>query len=70
MSGKEIAEWVMNNRSALGLKYVIWGQKIWTPGNVVTSWTNWKIMENRNSITENHWYVISGCIVEPVQEHN
>lgn len=55
MSGKEIAEWVMNNRSTLNLKYVIWGQKIWSPGNTVTSWTNWNTMENRNSITENHW---------------
>ncbi|KAK3488024.1 uncharacterized protein B0T23DRAFT_447047, partial [Neurospora hispaniola] len=32
-SGREIAEWpwVMDNRSTLNLKYVIWGQKIWNP---------------------------------------
>lgn len=24
MSGREIAEWVMNNRATLKLKYVIW----------------------------------------------
>ncbi|RSM07991.1 hypothetical protein CEP52_004976 [Fusarium oligoseptatum] len=27
LSGKEIAEWCMRNRSTLNLKYVIWGQK-------------------------------------------
>ncbi|KAK1776091.1 hypothetical protein QBC45DRAFT_444629 [Copromyces sp. CBS 386.78] len=56
MSGREIAEWVMNNRSTLNLKYVIWGQKIWNPSiDSVKSWTSWRTMEDRGSITQNHW---------------
>jgi len=37
MSGREIAEWVMNNRGTLKLKYVIWGQKIWNPSRDAVS---------------------------------
>lgn len=57
-SGRPIAEWVMNNRASLGLKYVIWGQKIWNPSrDAVGPWTGWRDMEDRGSITANHWYV-------------
>ncbi|KAK4033592.1 peptidase M24, structural domain-containing protein [Parachaetomium inaequale] len=31
ISGRQIAEWAMNNRGTLNLKYVIWGQRIWNP---------------------------------------
>jgi hypothetical protein len=55
MSGKSIAEWVMNNRGTLNLKYVIWGQKIWHPRDGVKSWAKWSKMEDRDSITQNHW---------------
>ncbi|KAK2592686.1 hypothetical protein QQS21_009616 [Conoideocrella luteorostrata] len=57
LSGKEIAEWVMRNRSALKLKYVIWGQKIWHPITDKTekAWTSWRTMENRGDVTQNHW---------------
>lgn len=56
MSGREIAEWVMNNRSTLNLKYVIWGQKIWNPSvDSVKSWTSWRTMEDRGDFTQNHW---------------
>lgn len=55
-SGRPIAEWVMNNRASLGLKYVIWGQKIWNPSrDSVGPWTGWRGMEDRGSITANHW---------------
>ncbi|ESU08885.1 hypothetical protein FGSG_04239 [Fusarium graminearum PH-1] len=57
LSGKEIAEWCMKNRSALNLKYVIWGQKIWTTSVDKTEekWENWRTMEKRDGLTQNHW---------------
>jgi hypothetical protein len=57
MSGLEIAEWVMKNQKALNLKYVIWGQKIWNPtiDKTSKSWLSWRNMDNRGSVTENHW---------------
>jgi hypothetical protein len=56
MSGRQIAEWVMNNRGTLNLKYVIWGQKIWNPSvDSVKAWTSWRNMEDRGDITQNHW---------------
>jgi hypothetical protein len=57
MSGIDIAEWAMKNRGSLGLKYVIWGQKIWSPTTDGTekSWSNWRTMEDRNDLTQNHW---------------
>ncbi|KAL8915811.1 MAG: hypothetical protein Q9208_008832 [Pyrenodesmia sp. 3 TL-2023] len=55
-SGRPIAEWVMNNRGTLNLKYVIWGQKIWSPSrDAVGPWSGWRGMEDRGSITANHW---------------
>ncbi len=57
MSGRQIAEWAMNNRGTLNLKYVIWGQKIWNPSqDGVKPWTNWRTMEDRGDVTANHWY--------------
>ncbi|KAK2871555.1 60S ribosomal protein L8B [Arthroderma sp. PD_2] len=54
--GRSIAEWVMNNRKSLNLKYVIWGQKIWNPSrDAVAPWSKWRQMEDRGSITQNHW---------------
>ncbi|KAF7507819.1 hypothetical protein GJ744_010120 [Endocarpon pusillum] len=54
--GEPIAEWVMKNRASLGLKYVIWGQKIWNPSqDSVKPWSQWRGMEDRGSITANHW---------------
>ncbi|EZF35491.1 D-alanyl-d-alanine carboxypeptidase [Trichophyton interdigitale] len=57
--GRSMAEWVMNNRKALNLKYVIWGQKIWNPSrDKVAPWTSWRQMEDRGSITQNHCWNI------------
>jgi len=56
MSGQEIAEWVMNNRGSLNLKYVIWGQRIWNPSlDSVQPWSSWRSLEDRGDITQNHW---------------
>jgi hypothetical protein len=56
MSGQEIAEWVMDNRDSLDLKYVIWGQRIWNPSrDSVKPWTSWRSMEDRGDVTQNHW---------------
>ena len=56
VSGREIAEWVMNNRASLNLKYVIWGQKIWSVGiDAVGPWTGWRGMDDRGDFTQNHW---------------
>ncbi|KAK0629401.1 hypothetical protein B0T17DRAFT_589194 [Bombardia bombarda] len=41
MSGREIAEWVMNNGATLNLKYGGWG--------------SWRSMEDRGDVTQNHW---------------
>ena len=60
LSGRQIAEWVMKNRSTLRLKYVIWGQRIWdvrTDKNKEKAWTSWRTMEDRGDLTANHWYV-------------
>lgn len=55
-AGEPIAEWVMNNRKALDLKYVIWGQRIWNPErDSVKPWSQWRKMDNRGTITANHW---------------
>lgn len=60
MSGREIAEWAMNNRDTLNLKYVIWGQRIWNPSvDGVKGWTSWRAMEDRGDVTQNHWYVLT-----------
>ncbi|KAF2836561.1 hypothetical protein M501DRAFT_939388 [Patellaria atrata CBS 101060] len=56
ISGRQIAEWVMNNRGTLNLKYVIWGQRIWNPSqDAVAPWTSWRGMEDRGDVTQNHW---------------
>ena len=55
ISGREIAEWVNDNRALLNLKYVIWGQRIWERDDPVKDWEDWRTLEDRGSITKNHW---------------
>ncbi|KAF2752106.1 hypothetical protein M011DRAFT_16623 [Sporormia fimetaria CBS 119925] len=55
ISGRQIAEWVMDNRRSLNLKYVIWGQRIWESGDRVRPWDQWTTMEDRGNVRENHW---------------
>jgi len=56
--GRTIAEWTINNHDALGVKYVIWGQKIWNREIDVEPkpWTGWRNMGDRGSDTANHWW--------------
>ncbi|MEO3891863.1 hypothetical protein [Nonomuraea sp. B5E05] len=46
--GDRIAEWAIKNKSKLGVKYVIWKQRI-------NHGSGWSAMSNRGSITENHY---------------
>jgi hypothetical protein len=50
----------MHNRAGHDVKYIIWGQRIWESGDKVEAWTGWQPMEDRKSITDNHWYVLVG----------
>ncbi|WP_049573442.1 hypothetical protein [Nonomuraea sp. SBT364] len=46
--GDRIAEWTIKNRDKLGVKYVIWKQRI-------NHGSGWSAMSDRGSITENHF---------------
>ncbi|WP_051713251.1 hypothetical protein [Spirillospora albida] len=50
--GREIAEWITDNADRLGVKYVIYDQKIWNPSRAAEGW---RPMENRGSVTQNHY---------------
>jgi hypothetical protein len=55
LAGNAIAEWAMNNADSMDVKYVIWGQRIWESDTSVRHWSEWDPMEDRESITQNHW---------------
>lgn len=46
--GDEIAAWALKNRTRLGVKYVIWRQRI-------NHGSGWRFMSNRGGITANHF---------------
>ncbi|WP_030917771.1 coiled-coil domain-containing protein [Streptosporangium amethystogenes] len=46
--GDEIAAWAIKNKSKLGVKYVIWRQRI-------NHGSGWRTMSNRGGITANHY---------------
>ncbi|WP_327105760.1 coiled-coil domain-containing protein [Nonomuraea glycinis] len=46
--GDSIAAWTIENRNKLGVKYVIWKQRI-------NHGSGWSPMSNRGSVTENHY---------------
>ena len=50
--GDALAAWAVANAKELGIHYVIWKQQIW---NVERAGEGWRPMENRGSITQNHW---------------
>ncbi|WP_338022806.1 coiled-coil domain-containing protein [Allosalinactinospora lopnorensis] len=50
--GQQIAEYAQANADRLGVKYVIWEQRIW---DVRNPGAGWKQMEDRGSITQNHF---------------
>ena len=47
--GDAVANYILANAGAFGIKYVIWQQRIWMP-----STGSWKLMEDRGSPTQNH----------------
>lgn len=48
--GDRIAEWAIANADKLGVKYVIYKQRIYN-----MSFPGWRAMADRGSITQNHW---------------
>ncbi|WP_219471526.1 coiled-coil domain-containing protein [Nonomuraea rhizosphaerae] len=46
--GDRVADWALANKDKLGVKYVIWKQRI-------NLGSGWRAMSNRGSITENHF---------------
>jgi hypothetical protein len=50
--GTALAEWARANATALGVRTVIWSQKIWTPER---SGEGWRYMSDRGSTTANHY---------------
>jgi hypothetical protein len=48
--GDSIAAWAIKNGSKLGVKYVIWRQRIYNLGS-----PGWRGMSNRGGITANHY---------------
>lgn len=49
--GDQLAAWAKKNAKRLGIKYIIWDQKIWNP---LRASEGWRPMENRGSATQNH----------------
>jgi len=49
--GDAVAQYAISNASRLGIKYVIWKQRIWD----VRSGGGWRTMADRGSITQNHY---------------
>ncbi len=50
--GDAVAAWTQAHSGEFGVKYIIWKQRIWFPGNGPDQW-RW--MEDRGSITQNHY---------------
>ena len=48
--GDVVAQWLVDNRIALNINYIIWEQRIY-----MASEGSWKDMEDRGSVTENHF---------------
>ena len=48
--GDAVAQWAINNMSAYNITYVIWKQRIWLAGA-----SSWRAMEDRGSVTANHY---------------
>ncbi|WP_150244309.1 coiled-coil domain-containing protein [Nocardiopsis quinghaiensis] len=49
-TGNAMAQYAIDNVDRLGVKYVIWEQRIWHSTN-----RQWVAMNNRGSVTENHY---------------
>lgn len=54
-TGTQAAQWTMDHHRELGVKYVIWRQRIWNATfEDPKPWTSWRTMEDRGSDTQNH----------------
>ncbi|MEV5830421.1 hypothetical protein AB0L25_33135 [Spirillospora sp. NPDC052242] len=49
--GDQVAQYLIDNASRLGIKYIIWKQRIWDS----RSGGGWSQMEDRGSVTQNHY---------------
>ncbi len=50
--GQAVADYVLANAGALGVRDIIWAQRIWTPEQASAGW-RW--MEDRGDPTANHY---------------
>jgi hypothetical protein len=50
--GQAVADYVLANAGALGVRDIIWSQRIWTPEQAASGW---RYMEDRGSPTANHY---------------
>lgn len=54
----EVAEWVVNNHASLDIRYVMWGEKIWTVSinHMPKRWNDWHhaTLPDRGGITAKH----------------
>ncbi|CAM4022995.1 pilus assembly protein TadG-related protein [Nocardiopsis rhodophaea] len=50
--GDATAAWMQQNAEKLGVMYIIWKQRIWSP---VRASEGWRPMNDRGSPTQNHW---------------
>lgn len=66
--GFDLARWLMANHEQMGIKYLIWHQRIWNPGPgfrdppcvdetrpETFAQSCWRLMEDRGSNTQNHY---------------
>jgi hypothetical protein len=49
-TGDAVAQWAINHMGQLNITYVIWKQRIWLSGA-----SSWRSMEDRGSVTANHY---------------
>ncbi len=50
--GQAVADYVLANAGTLGVRDIIWAQRIWTPEQASSGW---RYMEDRGSTTANHY---------------
>jgi hypothetical protein len=50
--GQAVADYLLANASTLGVRDIIWAQRIWTPEQASSGW---RYMEDRGSATANHY---------------
>ena len=50
-TGDKVAKFLQDNAAQLGVRYIIWYQRVWDAGRPSAGW---KAMEDRGTVTENH----------------